>query len=110
MEASAPKSCHGSDAGSAATLVFVVEQMAKGRVQEALSASMIAQILPLNSRSVSLESLVGFAASPVLLDELEARMGIHDLRAKVTTQLCHFLDAYQAHVALTHVVSTPLSC
>lgn len=110
MEAVAPTLCRASDAGSADNLRFIVGQMAKGRVRQALSASMMAQTSPLHSRSASLDSLVSFAASPVLLDELEARMGTHDLRAKVTMPLSRFLDTCQPRVALRHVMCAPPSC
>ena len=60
-----------------------MQHMAKGRVEQALSAAVASQKPPLPPRSASLESLLAFAANPIVLGALETRMRSHALRAKV---------------------------
>lgn len=61
----------------------IVQGMARGRVEQALSAAVTSQKPPLPQRSASLESLLAFAANPIGLGALETRMRSHALRAKV---------------------------
>lgn len=69
--------------GPTERLAVILEHMAEGRVEQALSAATAADT-SIPSGSVSLESLIGFAANPIYLGAIEARMRLHELRAKVT--------------------------
>lgn len=61
--------------------------MAEGRVEQALSATVTGRKVHQPPRSASLESLVGFAANPVPLGALNARMRLHELMAEVRSTM-----------------------
>ncbi|CAM9409044.1 unnamed protein product, partial [Ectocarpus sp. 8 AP-2014] len=85
---------HSPDECSAADLVLIVQHMTQGRVKEALSAAMVEQKSLHPPGSTSLESLVVFATNPIPLWAIEARMRLHELRAKVRAsglRLVHFI-------------------
>ncbi|CAM9356733.1 unnamed protein product [Ectocarpus sp. 12 AP-2014] len=85
---------HSPDEGSTADLVLIMQHMTQGRVKEALSAAMVEQKSSQPPGSTSLESLVAFATNPIPLWAIEARMRLHELRAKVRAsglRLVHFI-------------------
>lgn len=68
---------------SAKELALIVQLMAKGRFEQALSLAHAGQKSHLSPTSASLESLVGFAANPISLRTLKTRMRSRELRIKV---------------------------
>ncbi len=74
--------CLPSEA-SVKELALIVQLMAEGRVEQALSLTRPGQKSHLPGRSASLESLVGFAANPIPLRVIQTRMRLQALRAKV---------------------------
>lgn len=75
--------------GSTTELAFIVQLIAEGCVENALSAAMTGQRMHL---PVSVESLVAFAANPIPLGAIKTRMRSHELSAKVRCTECvrHF--------------------
>lgn len=68
------------DECSTKELAFIVQLITDGRVEQALSVAMTGHKMHLPA---SLESLVGFAANPIPLGAIKARMRLNELLEKV---------------------------
>lgn len=91
------------DKGSTSELAFILQLMAEGRVEQALSAAMTGHKMHLPA---SLDSLVGFAANPIPLGAIVSRMRLHDLLAKVRAtnerNFPHFLKTRHQRQVVNH--------
>lgn len=76
--------CPSADESTVPSLAFILQHMVNGRVKKALSAAVTAEKYFRSPGTISLESLVVFAANPISLEAIRKRMRHHMLGATVS--------------------------